>query len=123
MTTETTQLKMIWFALTMSIVLYAVIAYVIVPMGAEPFDAAFSKPAILVLHLAGLGMFVMSFVVPSTMLNRSNNVRGAMIMRWAMIESAAVCGLLAAFIDQDVRLFLPLGALALGGMLLAFPRE
>lgn len=122
MTNETSQLKIIWFALTMSIVLYGVIAFMIVPRSDQSFDALFANPIILVLHLAGLAMFAISFVVPANMLKRSNNVRMAMIMRWAMIESSAVFGLLAAFIGQDVRLFLPLGALAIAGMLLAFPR-
>ena len=63
MTNETSQLRIIWFALTMSIVIYGVIAFVIVPMGAQPFDAAFSNPVILALHIAGLGMFATSFVM------------------------------------------------------------
>jgi len=116
-------LPVIWFALTVSVTLYGVIAYVMAPAGEQPFDAAFSNPIILALHIAGIGMFVMSFVLSSMLMKRSSNVRGAMIVRWAMIESAAVFGLLAAFIGNDVRLFIPLGALAIAGMLMAYPRS
>ena len=121
MTNEQTQLKLIWLALLMSIVLYGVIAFVIVPVGEQSFDAAFADPVILVLHLAGLGMLAMSFAAASVFRKRSN-LRTASIIRWAMIESAAVFGLLAAFLGQDVRVFLPLGALAVAGMVLAYPR-
>jgi F0F1-type ATP synthase membrane subunit c/vacuolar-type H+-ATPase subunit K len=116
-------LPLIWFALMMSIVLYGVIALVMTPVGGQPFDAPFSHPIILMLHIAGIGMFVMSFVLSSILMKRSNDVRTPMIIRWAMIESAAVLGLMAAFIGNDLRLFLPLGALAIAGMLLAYPRS
>jgi hypothetical protein len=119
---ETSQLRILWLALTTSIVLYGVIAYVVVPMGAQPFDDAMSNPMILALHIAGLGMFVMSFVASSVLLKNSNR-RVASIIRWAMIEAAAVFGLVAAFLSQDLRLFLPLGALAIAGMFMAYPRE
>ena len=117
---EKAQLKILWFALLMSIVLYGVIAFLIVPMGTQTFNALFANPTILILHLAGLAVFATSFLIPSIL--KTTNVRTTSIIRWAMIESAAVFGLLAAFLGQDVRLFLPLGALAIAGMVLAYPR-
>ena len=107
----------------MSVALYGVIAYVMAPVGEQPFDAAFSNPIILALRIAGIGMFAMSFILSSILMKRSANVRGAMLIRWAMIESAAVFGLLAAFIGNDVRLFIPLGARAIAGMLIAYPKR
>lgn len=41
----------------------------------------------------------------------------------ALIESVAVFGLVVAFIGQDARLFLPLFALSIAGMLATYPSD
>lgn len=115
-------LRVIWIALTISIVLYGVIAFIAVLPSepAQPFDAFFSNPIILGAHVMGLTMLIMSFVIPPVLSRRGPKPQ-SFVIRWAMIESAAIFGLVAAFIGEDPRLFLPLGALAIAAILLAFP--
>ena len=115
------QTRIIWMALTMSIVLYGVAAYVVVPPDdTAPFDAAYRDARILALTVAGVMFFLMSLVMPLVLKSRTAG-RLPFLMRWMLTEMTAVCGLLAAVLGQDFRLFLPLGGLALAGMLLTYP--
>jgi amino acid transporter len=148
-TNDTVQtVRIIWFGLLMSIVIYAAVAFVVVEgPAATPLEDAFSDPIVLALHGAGLAVFAMSFVVSAAMLKGTSSanaqahraapqpppapgvvrvtprMRSALIARWAMTEATAVFGLVAAFLKSDPRLFLPLGALAIAGMLLAYPSD
>ena len=123
----------------MSVFFYSVLAFMLVPAGGQPLADAFRNPTVMILYMVGAGMFLLSFVIPMIMRRseppspaspagpRSEIVdpraRTIMIIRWAMIEAAAVFGLLAAFLTPDARLALPLGALALVGMFLTFPSD
>ena len=110
-------------AVTMSIVLYGVVAYIIVPGdGTGPFDAAYRDARILALSAAGVMFFLMSLAVPMILKTPSAG-RGRLLMRWMLAETAAACGVIAALLGQDFRLFLPLGGLALAGMLLTYPNS
>ena len=52
-----------------------------------------------------------------------NEIRVALIIRFAMLESVAIFGLVCAFIYHDARLFIPPAMLSLAGFLMAFPSE
>jgi hypothetical protein len=144
MTADVRLIRVIWLALLTSIFMYGVVIYVTAGRTdqSQPIQAAFSNPIILVLHAMGAGMFILAFIVPSIVLRRLSanehvrapvaaapsvsacpRVRVVLIMKWALIESAAVVGLMAAFIAIDPRLFLPLGGLAVLGMLITYPSD
>ena len=137
--------RVIWFALLMSVVIYGVVAWVAV--GSVPdgsFEEALANPTVIGLYAAGLGAFVMSFIISSAV-HRRTAMRGsapgpsasptgevltvpprtrvALIVRWSMIEMSALFGLVAAFLTRDPRVFLPMGLLAVAGMLLNYPSD
>lgn len=133
-----TTLRMIWFSLVSAIVIYAVIAFV-VPAEHDAAGGGSTAPAILALQIAGAAVLLAAWFVPGALLRRSSEeaMRGAparpdgaavppktsvaLLVRWALLEAVAILGLLAAFIGQDSRFFVPFGVVALAGMLLAFP--
>jgi hypothetical protein len=140
--------RMIWFSLLMSIVFYGSIVFMSVtppvPESAaagSALEAALSDPVIVALHLAGLVIFASAFPLSSSLFRRGASdspvasftgstalevaprARLALILRWALFESAAVLGLIAALLAADPRLFLPLGGLAAAGFLLSFPSD
>ncbi|HEU5161922.1 MAG TPA: hypothetical protein VFV54_02140 [Thermoanaerobaculia bacterium] len=112
-----------------SLVLYGVIAFLVVPPRPEVDPAAWtSDPLVVGLHLAGLGVIAGSFIVPPALAKRGTAQpdvaqRQTWILRWALLESAGVFGLIAALLLRDARAFLLLGALSFVGLLLAFPRD
>jgi len=130
-------IRIIWAALLASVLIYAFLIFMAVPKAPPaPFQAAFSNPIILILHVIGLMVFFMAFVMSSLLLRRastpppppgtmiiSGRVRLALLVRWALMESAAIFGLVAAFLAQDPRLFLALGCLAVIGMLASYPSD
>ncbi len=134
--------RVIWLALVVSICIYAVVIFIALRQPpAEPFGAALSKPFIIALHVAALGILLCAFVVPPVLLRDANSsaaprlagphptravgprTRRALIVRWTFIEWVAVFGLLAAFISRDPRLFLPLGGLAIVSLVLTYPTD
>ena len=113
---------MIWIALLMSVVIYGVVAFAVVPAGDGSIVARIlGDPILIALHVIGFMMVTMSAVMFATLSRRAGPKQTAFIIRWAMTESAAVLGLIAAFFGNDARLFFPLGVLAVAGMLIAFP--
>jgi hypothetical protein len=117
-------LQVIWVALFMSIVMYAAIAFAIIPVGEGRVVAAItSNPIVLAVYAAAFMVVVGSFLAFAALSRQVEKQQVAHIVRWAMIESAAIFGLVAAFIASDRRLFIPLGVLALAAMIVAFPRE
>ena len=120
------QIRIIWFALLTSIVVYFVVAFVAIPTPVdEPFQAGFSDMVTVVLYFVAAVTFALAFVIPSMIARREpspERTRLAFILRWAMIEATAIYGLIAAFLRQNPRLFIPLGVLAVAGMLISYPR-
>lgn len=107
-----------------------------------PFESAFSNPLVLGVHLAGVGLFFAAFVVSSVVfrdgatpsgpyspvaspetVSVTGRMKKGLIIRWVLIESVAVFGLVVAFMSQDARLFLPLFALSVAGMLASYPSD
>jgi hypothetical protein len=131
--------RIIWLALLLSVLIYGVLGVIGVqePTDAS-FESAFSNPVVIGLHVAGLGAFFMAFVMSSLLLRRPSmsppmapinrdivppRTRIALIVRWTLMEASAIFGLLAAFLARDPRLFVPLGALAVIGILASYPSE
>lgn len=135
--------RIIWLAIFASILIYALITFMTLRQPSPaPFESAFSNPLVLGFHLAGVGLFFAAFVVSSVVLrdgatpspsytpvaspetvNVTVRMRKGLIARWALIESVAIFGLVVAFMSQDARLFLPLFALSVAGMLASYPSD
>lgn len=132
-----TTIQIIWFAMVMAVVLYGVIAWIVA--GPQPPIMRWNEMPVVALLGAGVIMLVAAFLVPSLLLHgRADDVSGmrvapaysvparvqrALIMRFALLESGAIMGLVAAFLGHSVQLYFPLGFLAIVGMLLSFPND
>ena len=117
-------LRVIWFALVISVLMYGIITQVAVPVGdGSIVERTTSNPILLVLLLAALSAAVFPVVFFSTLARRAPTTRGAYIVCWAVIESAGVFGVVVSIFGNDARLFIPGGVAALVSMLITFPRE
>ncbi len=121
-------LRIMWAGLLGSVALYGVIAFVVAPPRADADPSAWpSDPVVLALHLAGFAALAGSFIVPPALARRRAAdpevvARQTWVLRWALLESAGVFGLIVALVLRDARGFVLLGALSILGLLLAFPR-
>ena len=115
------QPKLIWLAFTFSTVIYLFIAYTIVPAPARPLEASVRTTLSLALYGAALATFIAALAVP-TLLTRSP-LQWKRIVALALFEACAIYGLVAAFTQQDWRLYLPTWIAALIGMLREFPKD
>lgn len=129
MAIQRSALPMLWASMVLAVVIYAALVFFLVPVPEDsgPMDWA-ANPIALGLHVAAFGTFMTTFVLP-TVLTRlrpselSGGVSGAgWIIRWALLESVAIFGLLAAFLVKDARAFLILGLLSLAGFVITYPR-
>ena len=133
-------LRVIWGALLLSTVIYVILASVLVQGSDNNLDRGlFYSPVPLMLYGLGLVMFGLSFFLPKLFMNqgvRSNpgqasipsregpsRIRQALIVRYALLESCAIFGLVAAFLSQEWQLILPLWVVSAAGFLMAYPSE
>lgn len=130
-------LQILWLAMTSAVVFYGVIAWMVA--GPQAPRLRWNEMPVLALLGAGVAVLVAAFIVPNLLARASadessgtrvapaNNVparvQKALIVRFAMLEAGAILGLAAAFVAQSVQLYLPLGVLAILGMLLSFPND
>jgi hypothetical protein len=123
-------LKIIHLALIASVVIYGGIAFAI---SAQPTATPHQRPGDLLLYvLAGVAATVLVVVAP--MMHRTlmpppderdakvDKVRSASIVTWALCESAAINGLIAALLYREPLYYLPFGAAAIAGMIVFAPR-
>lgn len=122
-------LPIIWASLFFSIVLYGIIAFIVVrPASDVELTSFLSSPIAIALHVLALGMLMLSVVLPPVIAAKGASSaaaaeRTAWVVRWALIESVAVLGLMLAFLLRDPRAFLLLGIVSAAAMLLAYPRR
>lgn len=133
-------LRVIWGALLLSTVIYVILASVLVQGSDNNLNRGlFYSPVPLMLYGLGLGMFGLSFFLPKLFMNqgfRSNHgeasvtpggssqrIRQALIVRYALLESCSIFGLVAAFLSQQWQLILPLWVISAAGFLMAYPSE
>lgn len=108
------QKKLIWLAIVFSTVIYAVVLYVVSrnwPAG-RSFDEAVRHPLALMAYSACLILFGVGFLVKRSM----RRPLSAFVASLAIFEACAICGLFAAFITQDYRVYIPAWIVALIGM-------
>jgi len=121
-TTPLRVLRMLWFALFMSTVIYAVVAYIATVQHPHlPFGVAVRDQRTLILY----GMAVASFFAGTVAWNamRTRPLQLRMVTSMAIFESAAVFGLVATFIANDWRIYLAPWLVTLMGFLRCFPSE
>ena len=112
----------IWFAIVMSTIIYAVIAYQLTTTGERTEIHERSRETIVpVLYGVALASFLGAwFVVPRVV---KGNPQTKMIVAMAVFESAAILGLVGAILAKDWRIYLLPWGLALIGFIRELPRD
>ena len=117
-------MRMLWFAMLMSIAVYFVFT-----LFAQRKEGLEPNPTIsLTLVCVAALMVLVSFVIKSKLLSNAVNqqntvmVQQAYIVTWAITEVAALLGLLDFFLTTD-RYYYVLLIIAVLGLLLHFPRR
>lgn len=133
-------MRIIWMAMVISVLLYGIVAWMMTRGGHAEHspEQTLQLPTVQVLYGLGVMMFILSSVVPRVVLRGRgeerqhgnppshvipSEIRMALIIRFAMLESVAIFGLVCAFLFHDARLFVPPASLSLVGFLMAFPSE
>jgi hypothetical protein len=109
------KLQVIYFAILMSTLIYAAIAWATTnpAVPGKTFIAELRAPMTIGLYVTAAIAFLVA------MLTR---VRWLLIVRWAMLEVACICGLAAALLFGDWRLYAAPWALAVAGFIALYPR-
>lgn len=126
-------LPIIWFAIVSSLLIYAFVGWFTLrtprPGSERPWQESLQQPVVLALYIAGVAMFFASLAIPKVIAGRSSGttqqspVRQALIVRWALAESIAIFGLVAAFVSGHLELMIPLWLVSLVAVVIAFPSE
>lgn len=133
-------MRIIWMAMVISVLIYGFITWTLTRRGEPrpPVEETIQQPTVQVLYGLGVMMFILSSVLPRMVLRGKddgrqrgkapgsgvpNEIRVALIIRFAMLESVAIFGLICAFMYNDGRLFFPPAMLSLVGFLMAMPSE
>jgi len=108
-------LQIIYVAILLSTLIYAVVVWVTTRAIApgKPFADELRDPITIAMYSAAAGMFLAAMIVRS---------RKVLVIRWVMLDAACVCGVVAAMTKGDWRLYVAPGALALFGFILLYPR-
>jgi hypothetical protein len=109
--------QFIWLALVTATCVYGVIDYVVIGhlVHLQTFEQELRSAAVLVLYGAAAATFLAAFALKATRRRR------IFIARLALFESVAIYGLVASFLTNDWRLFLPTWALAMLGFVQTLP--
>ena len=115
------QQRIIWFAIVFSTVIYAVIAYTMAPVPPRPFEESLRTTFTILFYAVAFVSFIAAMLMPDRLPQSAS--RQKMIVAVAMFEACAVLGLVAAFVQQDWRLYVPTWIAALIGFVREFPRD
>lgn len=110
--------QIIWLALATASCIYGVIDWVVIGrlVHLQTFEQEIRSPTVLALYGAAAAAFlVATFALTAT------RRREIFIARLALFEACAIFGLIAAFLTNDWRLFLPAWALAMLGFVQTLP--
>ena len=112
--------KIIWFALTISQVVYGVVGMSISPDSSEGNDIL-----AIGLLVMGLSNAVLSFVVVPKFFKVTSreNALSLFIVQWALIESIAIFGLVGKIMAGSLPLMIGMISMSFIFMLLLFPSE
>jgi len=117
----------LWFAMLMSVVMYAVFVLIANLRVGEPAVAANQKLSLL-LVLAGVSSMALSLLIKQMMLSKAidsqqiASVQPAYVVAWALCEVAALLGLLIHFVAGSRYYFFAFMIAGLG-IILHFPQR
>jgi hypothetical protein len=108
-------LQIIYVAILMSTLIYAVVAWATTRAIApgKTLSDELRDPVTIALYSVAAGTFLAAMII---------RARKLLIVRWAMLEAGCICGLIAAMMDGDWRLYIAPWALALVGFISLYPR-
>jgi len=108
-------LQIIYIAIVMSTLIYAAVAWVTTHAIApgRTLTDELHNPITVALYAVAAGTFLAAIII---------RARKLLIVRWVMLEAACICGLVAAMIHGDWRLYIAPWALALVGFISLYPR-
>lgn len=117
MPTERRTFQFVWVALVVATCIYGVIDWIVIrpQIRVNGFEAELRSPIVLVLYAAAVATFLGALTISPS------RRREKFITRLALFESVAIFGLIAAFVTNDWRLFIPAWALAIVGFLQSLP--
>src|SRR3954452_13574862 len=115
--TERRIFRLIWVALATATCIYGVIDYVVIGplVHLQTIEQELRTPVVLALYAIATLTFLGAFGLAAT------RRRPIFIARLALFESVAIYGLIASFVTNDWRLFLPTWALAMLGFVQTLP--
>lgn len=116
-------LRFLHLALCASTVIYGVVVFLATP-AATPGDAGPSHVLLYVFAFLGASILLVGAPTVRRMLMgpTPERIRVASIATWAMCESVAVFGVIAAFLFHEPLYFVPFGVAGLGGLVFFAPR-
>ena len=109
------RLQLIYFAILMSTLIYGAIAWTSTNAAIPPktLPDELRAPLTIGLYAAAAVAFLIAMII---------RARPLLIVRWAMLESACICGLVAAFVCGDWRLYAMPWVPAIAGFVALYPR-
>lgn len=109
------KLQVIYIGILMSTLIYAVIAWASTNavVRAKTLPDELRAPVTIALYATAAAAFLVAMITRR---------RRLLVVRWAMLEVACICGLTAALFHGDWRLYAAPWALALVGFIALYPR-
>lgn len=108
-------LQLVYFGILMSTLIYAIVAWAttksVTP--AHALGDELRNPTTIALYSVAAGSFLAAMIIRS---------RRLLIARWAMLEAACICGLIAALLLGDWRMYVGPWVLALVGFASLYPK-
>ncbi|MEA2166551.1 MAG: hypothetical protein QOK37_4678 [Thermoanaerobaculia bacterium] len=109
------KLQVVYVAIMMSTLIYAAVAWItthaIAPT--KTLSDELRSPVTMGLYAGAALAFVLAMIIRS---------RPLLLLRWVLLEAACICGLIAAILLGDWRLYAAPWLLALVGFAALFPR-
>jgi hypothetical protein len=108
-------LQVIYVGILMSTLIYAVIAWTTADAGVDTktLPEELRDPLTIALYATAAVAFLAATIT---------RARRLLVVRWAMLDLACICGLAAALFYDDWRLFAAPWALALAWLIVLYPR-
>jgi hypothetical protein len=108
-------LQIIYVAILMSTLIYAVVAWAATHAIApgKSLGDELRTPVTIALYSVAAGTLLAAMII---------RARTMLIVRWAMLEAGCICGLIVALMHGDWRLYIAPWALALVGFVSLYPR-
>lgn len=115
-------LPIIFAALLVSTVIYAVLGFVGTRGGSGlPLSELFRRPLVVPLYACAAGSYSLAFLISGIVQKSGKPPRVVYITRWALLESIVIFGLIATIISHDVRVLIAPWLLSLIGFAQSYP--